>query len=177
MNVMAYLVIAYPKLSPGDLGAIQQYRSQHDHRLFTIVEPHFTVVFAVSGISVDVFTEEVKRLAAGTKPFHLTIRVATINKDVSGAYYHDFLVPDTGFSEFVKLHDRLYSGRLSDYLRLDIDYIPHIGIGNSEDASSAKQRVDQLNAQGISIDGFIDTLDIIEYVNGHVRTIERVALA
>jgi len=177
MNAMAYLVIAYPKLSPTDLGVIQQYRRQHDPRYFTVVEPHFTVVFAVSDISADVFTAEVKKRAAGTKPFHFTIRVATINKDASGTFYHDFLVPDTGFSDLVKLHDKLYSGTLFGHLRLDIDYIPHIGIGNSDESLSVKQRVDQLNAQGISIDGSIDTLDIIEYVDGHVRTIAQVALA
>jgi hypothetical protein len=34
-----------------------------------------------------------------------------------------------GNEEAIALHDELYTGMLSPYLRRDIEYIPHIGIG------------------------------------------------
>jgi hypothetical protein len=40
-----------------------------------------------------------------------------------------FLLLKEGSEEAIALHDELYTGILSPYLRRDIKYIPHIGIG------------------------------------------------
>jgi len=40
-----------------------------------------------------------------------------------------FLLLKKGNEEAIALHDELHSGMLSPYLRRDIEYIPHIGIG------------------------------------------------
>lgn len=76
----------------------------------------------------------------------------------------------------MKLHDRLYSGLLVPYLRFDINFIPHICIGDSDDAQVSKNRVDELNAQGVSIHGRIDSFDVIEYADGVVKAIEKIML-
>lgn len=47
---MAYLVVAYPKLSEADFEWVQAYREKNDPRYFSIVKPHFTIVFAVSDV-------------------------------------------------------------------------------------------------------------------------------
>jgi hypothetical protein len=75
------------------------------------------------------------------EPFEFVIRCAVLSNDAFGAYTHVFLVPDEGHSKIIKLHNRLYTGVIESQLRLDIPFIPHIGIDNSLDAHSCKQLV------------------------------------
>ncbi len=173
---MSYLVVAYPKLAKTDFDFIQTYREQNDLRYFSVIEPHITFVFAINNIDKDSFIDEVKDKIAGVKPFDFEINVATINQNDDGKYYHEFLVPDTGYSNIVKLHDKLYSGLFTPHLRFDIDFIPHIGIGNSDEAQVSKQRIDELNTKGVSIAGRVESVDVIEYKDGGIATIEKYEL-
>ena len=174
---MAYLVVAYPKIEKSDFNFIQKYREQNDPRFFSVINPHFTLVFAINDIGKDSFVNEVKDKITAVEPFDFVINVATINQNDDGNYYHEFLVPDTGYSNIVKLHDKLYSGLLVPHLRFDIDYIPHIGIGNSEKATTSKQRIDELNAIGVSISGIVDSVDVIQYEDDAVTTVEKINLS
>src|SRR4051812_14103856 len=124
---MAYLVLAFPELAPADFDRIQACRAERDKLLYTVVDPHFTIVFAVSDISETEFVREIKEKVTGSAKFGFAIRCATTSRDAFRPLYHTFLVPDEGYSRFVKLHDRLYSGKLKSNLRLDLDYVPHIG--------------------------------------------------
>lgn len=173
---MAYLVIAYPELQQRDFDWIQGYRKQNNPRFFSIVKPHFTVVFPIDDLVKGSFIAEVKQTIRGVRSFDFDIKVATINQDNFGGYYHEFLVPDVGYSDVVKLHDKMYSGLFVPYLRLDIDFIPHIGIGDSDEAQASKQRIDELNTQGISIHGRIDSIDVVEYADEAVTTLEKFEL-
>jgi hypothetical protein len=174
---MAYLVIAYPELQQNDFDWIQSYRKQNDQRQYSLVEPHFSIVFAISDLDKDSFLTEVKQRINGIDPFEFDLKVATVNQDNSGSYYHEFLVPDTGYSDIVKLHDKLYSDMFAPYLRFDVDFIPHISIGDNDDVQVSKKRVDELNARGVSINGHIGSLDVIEYTDGAVRTVEKIMLS
>jgi 2'-5' RNA ligase len=171
---MAYLVLAYPELEKFDFEWIQDYRKKNDPLYYTVVDPHITLVFALEVLNRDDFVEEVKKQIKDFNAFDATFNVATINQDHSGKYFHEFLVPDTGYSNIVKLHDRLYADKFANSLRLDIDYIPHIGIGNSEVAQQSKQRVDEINARDISIKGRVASIDIVEHRDGIIRTIDKV---
>lgn len=173
---MAYLVVAYPKLSKSDFKWVQKYRKKNDLMYFSVINPHFTIVFAIPDIEEKYFIKEVKKQINNIKKIRFEIKVATINQDDSGDYYHEFLVPDKGYSDIVKLHDRLYSGEFKKYLRLDIDFIPHIGIGNNNESSVSKGRIDKINKKGIDMTGDIDSIDIIEYKNEKVRTIEKISM-
>jgi 2'-5' RNA ligase len=178
---MAYLAIAYPQLAPVDFEWIQSYRARYDRRYYSVVNPHFTLVFggtgaAVQSLSETSFAEEIEMQLADAAAIPFELAVATINRDLSGEYYHEFLVPELGYAKIVRLHDKLYSGKLKSRLRLDIDYIPHIGIGNDNDPQNCKARIDELNLTAISVRGVINTVDVIEYSNGEVRTIRKIML-
>ncbi|MGB4762212.1 MAG: 2'-5' RNA ligase family protein [Candidatus Saccharimonas sp.] len=174
---MAYLVVAYPKLEQTDFNWIQTYREQNDSRYFSVIKPHFTLVFAIHDINKEDFVNEVKDKIAAIEPFDFEIKVATINQNDDGKYYHEFLVPDTGYSNIVKLHNKLYAGLFAQHLRYDIDFIPHIGIGNSDEVQLSKQRIDELNARGLSVVGRVNNIDIIEFTDGKVIPIETLELA
>lgn len=172
---MRLYVVAYPRLDAADYERIQNWRRQHD-RLYSMIEPHFTLVFLVDDFSREDFVAEIKQQVQGAKAFSFALQCCTINKDSFSDNYFAFLVPDEGFSKLVKLHDKLYSGRLAHHHRLDIDYIPHIEIANSADKRAIKQMVDEWNARDFSIKGRVDAIDIISFEHGVTELLERVEL-
>ena len=173
---MSYLVLAYPKISKEDYEFIQDYREANDPKYFSLVDPHFTIVFSTANVSEQDFVAEVEKQARSISKFDYTIRCATINQDDSGDFYHEFLVPDQGYSNIVKLHDKLYSGEFFDNLRFDINFIPHIGIGNSEDVKICKKRIDELNSKDLEITGSVQVLDVVKYEDNKITTIKKVEL-
>ena len=173
---MAYLVLAYPELTSESFDRIQSYRKDNDELFFNVVNPHFTIVFPVFDISEEEFTKEVKDKSANSVKFDFIIRCATINKDAFSDYFHTFLVPDEGYSRIVKLHDKLYSDKLKENLRLDLDFVPHIGIGNSQDRYKCKKMVDEWNEKEFSISGRITHLTVVNYENNIVSKIEEIEL-
>jgi hypothetical protein len=173
---MSYLVIAYPVLKKTDFDKIQSYREINDKLFFNVVEPHFTIVFPVFDKTETQFIEEIKLKTIGIEKITFNLKCSTINKDAFSDNYHSFLVPDEGFSKIIKLHDKLYSDKLKENLRLDIDFIPHIGIGNSTDKHLCKTMVDEWNKTEFSIIGTIKELTIAKYENKTVTKIEKIEL-
>ncbi len=173
---MAYLVLAYPELTTENFDKIQLYRKNNDELFFKVVNPHFTIVFPLNGILEEEFIREVKDKSADIAKFDFVIRCATINKDAFSDYYHTFLVPDEGYSKIVKLHDKLYNDKLKGNLRLDLDFVPHIGIGNSLDKNACKKMVDEWNEKEFSITGRISHLTLVNYENNLVTEIEKIEL-
>ncbi len=172
----AKLVIAYPELTPIDDNKIQNYRNTHDELFFKVVDPHFTFVFAVFDVPDSEFISEVKTITKDTRKIPFVMRCATINKDEFRKVYHTFLVPDEGHSHILKLHNKLYSGKFKYHLRLDIDYIPHIGIGNSIDKHFCKKMADEWNERDFTIPGIISKLTIINYANNIVTKLDEINL-
>ena len=168
-------VVAYPTLTPADYDLIQSYRSRYNS-LYRVIEPHFTLVFSVPDIDIKPFVAEIRAQAGHFGAIPFCLRCAVINKDSFSNHYDAFLVPDEGFGRIVKLHDRLYSGLLSPHHRLDISYIPHISIANSTDAQAVKSIVDDWNANGRDIPGTIAALDVVNYENRKITTLERIDL-
>ena len=167
-------VIAYPELAAADYELIQLYRRDHNS-LFKVIEPHFTIVFSVPDVPPADFIAEIKNKLR-TPAIRFCLRCAVINKDSFSNNYDAFLVPDEGFGRIVKIHDKLYSDKLSDHHRLDISYIPHLSIANSPDVQPIKKIVDQWNEKEFAINGIISSLDIINYENRVITTIEKIQL-
>ena len=166
---MALLIIAYPNLKQEDYQKIQSFRKQYDERYYSVVEPHFTFVFPTDNISEKDLEIHVKQQLNDEKKFDFSIRRAIVNKDPFSDYYYVFLVPDQGTSNIIKLHDKLYTGPLASQLRLDIDFIPHIGIASSTDPVKCKGRTDEWNRSDFEISGSITHLTMINYENGIVE--------
>ncbi|MEJ2596165.1 MAG: 2'-5' RNA ligase family protein [bacterium] len=163
-------VVSYPDFNRTGYPWIEEYRRQHDD-FHGLIAAHFSFVFPVSDMEAADFLEEIKTRTKGFKKFDYRIRCAIRNNDLTSDYWHVLLVPDEGFSEVVKLHSALYSGRLRKYERLDLDFIPHVGIANSTDPEACKRMVDEVNAMDINIRGTIDRLDIIQYKDRKISTI------
>jgi len=122
------------------------------------------------------FIAEIKEQSKGIAAIPFCVRCAVICKDSFSDNYDAFLVPDEGHSGVVKLHDRLYSDKLARQHRLDVSYIPHISIAYSTDVLHIKNIVDNWNETEPPISGFISSLDIINYQNRVITTIEKILL-
>jgi hypothetical protein len=173
---MALGVLAYPSISSADYNLIQGFRQTNDELYFRIVEPHFAFVFPTDSFQKNTFLKEIEDKARGFKSFNFDLKCACVNKDSFIDYFHLLLVPDEGHSQIVKLHDKLYSDRLFNELRLDIDFIPHVGIANSKDVLKVKRWADQWNAKPFSIRGQINMLTVIEYDGNSLKDLTKIPL-
>ncbi len=168
---MSLLTISYPELEPDDFEWIQRLRADYCEHDFKIVDPHFTLVFPVSEIDTQAFSDHVRPIVSSTTPIDLVIRCSTIVKTVGDERWYLFLTPDEGFSRIVKLHDSIYTGIMKDHLRLDIPYIPHITIGIFDNARDCKTANDRLNSEDFAITSSIAAVDIVSYDNDTIETI------
>jgi len=141
------------------------------------VDPHFTLVFPTVGTAARHFITEVELRSEGFQAFDFNLRCATLNRDAFAPMCHTLLVPDEGNSNIVRLHDRLYAGMLRPQLRLDIDFIPHVGIANDPAAQRVKAWADHWNAEPFTLSGRIDALEVITYRHPVVRTIATIPLS
>ncbi len=170
---MSFLVLAFPELSLSESRWLNSYKKTNDE-IFSTVKPHFTIVFAVEEIEEPVFVEEIKQQSINLKAIEFRLNKLLVVKDSFRDYYHEFLVPDKGYSEIKELHDKLYSNKLQQNLRTDIEYIPHITIGSSKDINISKSRNATLNS--ISISGKIKELTIISYIENTISKIASIRL-
>ena len=176
MISMSHLVIAYPEIKKKDYDWIQNLRNKHDILYYSIVKPHFTFVFPIFNLNRKQLTSEIKEKSEGSKEIDFCLRCAVLNKDSFNDYWHVFLAPDEGFSNITKFHDKLYSGKLKDEHFLAIQFIPHLGVGNSTDANESKKLVDELNKMNFEIKGKIKNLTIVNYEDKKVEDIETIKL-
>lgn len=106
-----------------DLDKLDSLRKKYDPN-WRIISPHMTIVFPLIDVSEDELSRLVKDVADNTKSFPLHLKGLTKSSDD-----YLFLLAKEGNEEIVKLHDKLYSGVLTPYLRKDIPFIPHITLG------------------------------------------------
>lgn len=173
---MRYYLVAYPKLDARDRAWIDDYRRAHDPVYRDLIAPHVTLTFGGVVLSETEIAAEAERLLAGVRAIPFELALATINKDSFEPIFHEFLVPEKGYAAIALLHDRLYSGVFRPFLRLDIDYIPHVGVGTDADGDAVKARVDALNARGVSIPGVIDAVEMIGLEDSVITPLRRFPL-
>lgn len=170
---MALLVAVFPGISAEDHHWIQAYREENDS-LFTIVQPHFTIVFPVNDIEQTAFINEIRHLAKDQPAISFEITNTVVRKDDFRDHYHEFLIPCKGNKEIIELHDRLYAGLLQPHLRADLEYVPHISIGNSASREICERRLNNVKIKPFK--GRISELTILAYENNVVSELSRISL-
>ena len=168
-------VVSYPEIQSKEKAWIDAYREKYD-TYYGFVDAHFTLVFPLENYPIGAFSKEIEKQTINQKIIHFSIHCATRNNDLTSDLWHVFLVPDEGFSEIVKLHDKLYSGALAEYERLDLDFIPHIGVGNSKDPKECKRMIDEINSMNIEMKGAVSKLQLIRHEKGIIHTFHEIEL-
>lgn len=172
---MNLCTVAYPELSAADYQRIQEFRKQND-MYYRAIEPHFTLLFPTPEWELEPYIAEVQKQAQGFRPFDFCIRGAVLDKDSFQDLYHAFLTPDEGHAQIAKLHYKLCADRFFDPQLLEVDFIPHMGIGNSPDPLACYEMVAFWNREDFVISGYVAALDIANYENDVIQNIQRVPL-
>jgi len=122
---MHYSLVCYPEFDEKTEENIEAFRRKYDPFVDSW-RPHIPFIFPVpcNGVEEERFTDHVETVLKNWKPF--PVRIGGFAKSWD---HWLFLLLKEGNREAVALHDELYTGILSPYLRRDIEYIPHIGIG------------------------------------------------
>jgi len=173
---MSLAVVNYPSLSKADFQWIQSIREKQDKLLFNVVDPHFTFVFPTEIIDLEILSHHIQNVSEQFEPFEFIARCVTVGDPAFLGNAHVFLIPDEGFSNIVKIHDAFYKGPLQSKLRLDLPFVPHIGIASDPSLEVCKKLVDELNAQDFEIRGRVKSFDIIEYDDRGTKTIQKIQL-
>lgn len=174
---MAYLVLAYPDIDKSDYDWIQEIRKNHDNRYFEVVEPHFTLVFSTNKLSLEDLTQHVKEKIEGLQAFEISLDSAKVVEDDSKEFFHEFLIPSKGLNEINKIHDELYTGSLESELRHDIPFIPHLGIGTSDEQQEAEKVVSLVMQEQRTITGAVSKITVVEFDGKKIVDIETIPLA
>jgi hypothetical protein len=122
---MYYVLLYYPKFDKQTEENIEAFRRKYNP--FTgSLKPHIPFIFPVpcSEVQETKLTKHVETVLNNWKPFHIHIEGFKKSWD-----HWMLLLVKEGNEEAIALHDEMYTGVLSPYLRKDIEYVPHIGIG------------------------------------------------
>ena len=81
------LTIACPEIAMQDFELMQNFRKVNDRLYYKIVQPHFTVVFPLTGFSPAEFLEEIKNQTSETKPIPVSMSRCKLHKDALSNYF------------------------------------------------------------------------------------------
>ncbi len=171
-EVQTLYTLCYPRLVDADRQFINEFRREHDLPFRDVVAPHFTMVFGCKDVPLAIYREHVAAIARSQSAIAFSCRYAMVGNDDDNDNYYVFLTPDEGFAEISRLHDKLYRGPLAPFLRLDIPYVPHIGIATIPDAARIKVLCDKLNAMPITIHGQINAITLCSYDGSKITDLE-----
>ena len=144
-----------------DSAWITTLRSRHRGDLFSRdIGPHITLVFPTSAATETEATSHLTTVAGEAGPVDLVFRCTLPVKDAPSGKTFVYLVPDEGFSNLVRLHDRLYTGPFAETLRLDLPYLPHITLGRFDEPHLAKALADDLNTQDPEVHARLETVEL-----------------
>jgi hypothetical protein len=119
-----YILVYNPKFDKKTEENIKTFRRKYD-QYADYWKPHITFMFPVpcSEITETKLAAHIKSVLKNWKPF--PIRISDFTKSWDQWL---LLLLKEGNEKAIALHDELYTGVLSPYLRKDIAYIPHIGL-------------------------------------------------
>jgi hypothetical protein len=120
-----YVLLHYPRFDRKTGEHIETFRRKYDP-FADSWKPHIPFIFPVPCTEVEEakLTEHVETVLKSWKPF--PIHIGGIAKSWDHLL---LLLLKEGNEKAIALHDELYTGILAPYLRRDIEYIPHVGIG------------------------------------------------
>ena len=166
--------LCYPTLSEKDHQFIRSFRREYDLPFRDVVDHHFTVVFGISDVSKQDYVDHVRAKLSGQKKIEFICRYAALGDDSESDDFYVFLTPDEGLSDICRVHDKLYSHLLKKYHRVEIPYIPHIGIATMPDAQRIQSLCDELNSQSLCISGALERATVCEYDGTKVVDLEHI---
>ncbi len=173
---MALLLISYPDLDAEDRARLREIRRVHDPQ-YGIVEPHFTFVFSVAGITAEAFAAHVAEVLASRSPIPFGLRQAMVIEDAVDARGHVCLIPGEGHDAMWALHGDLHEGPLAAYAVSEIPFVPLLTVGCKDSIAAAQELADSLNQAGAWPSGVLRSFAVVEFDRGALRELARIDLS
>lgn len=124
-------ILIFPKFNNIEL--IQSIREKYD-RLYMLVPPHITLVFPFTDdISNEDLYIKLKELIKDTKKFNVKFKGLSLSDD-----NFIFLNCVIGLENIIDLHDKIYNNILPTHFKKDVEYVPHITLGKSNNIDNLK---------------------------------------
>ena len=132
--MVLYALVIFPNINTTK---IEVFRELYDPN-FNLIKPHLTLIFPIDSISISEksLSKHVRSVLNNWKVFDIELNGFKKSLD-----HWLFLLVKEGIEKIKQLHDELYEGILSSFLRSDLKYIPHISLGcfkKKNDQSSQK---------------------------------------
>ncbi|MEI5906321.1 2'-5' RNA ligase family protein [Bacillus spongiae] len=115
-------ICIFPSLENGN--EINKLRRKYDP-LHDLIPPHITLVFPfISNLSSNQMNDHITEVLKKEKSFDIYLQGITGADET-----YLFLNVKVGNDTIIRLHDKLYSGILQEFLYKRVTYIPHITVG------------------------------------------------
>lgn len=150
---MKRAIILFPSF---DIIIIKSIREKYDP-LANCIAPHITIVFPFeSDISTDDLKSHFNKVLEGMKKFNVQL------KDFTGDFREGYLFLNVkkGNDNIIKLHDKLYSGILENFLFRKVTYCPHLTVGRFHQQIEFDKALDELSCYDESFETVIDKIYI-----------------
>ena len=118
---MTYALVHYPKINTEQIDLLRRrYDPQAD-----LIAPHITLIFPLpETIEEPALISHIESVLHQRRPF--PIRLKELKRSLDD---YLFLTLTKGATEFIGLHEDLYSRILAGYKRADVPYVPHVTLG------------------------------------------------
>lgn len=118
---MFHCLVHYPDI---EKQKIHEFQNKYDP-FVNLIDIHITFLFPIpEEIDKDTLERHIRKILSNWEPF--LVHIKGIKKTWDHFMYLAF---KKGGNKIIRLHDELYSGILHPYLRTDLPYDPHIGLG------------------------------------------------
>lgn len=133
-----------------------------------MINPHITLVFPFES---TISNEELKTHIVEKVEVIYPIAIELINHIHNEGEYL-FLNVEKGKEQVRELHDKLYKGPLTKFLRSDIPYIPHVTVGRKENETVAKEIAKGMSNLSINLKCIIEKVSVEHIGEGGESIIE-----
>ncbi|HSW87977.1 MAG TPA: 2'-5' RNA ligase family protein [Candidatus Saccharimonadales bacterium] len=154
-----YALVFFPESIPEE---IQTFRKKYDPQ-WKVIQPHITIVFPFLGIPEASIITHTSSIVKNIKPFEIRLK-----KFMKSFDHCLFLLVQEGKENIYALHEQLYTGILTSYLKDDIPFIPHMTIGyfGTTDDQLKKELYEKALAEAITtnfeLSSSFNTLSLIK---------------
>jgi hypothetical protein len=118
---MYYSLVHFPQIENEDF---HQFRNKYDP-FVDLLPAHIAFIFPLpDSVGLTNLKNHIQKIVDNRQPID-----SCFNKLEKTFDHWLMLIPSEGKSEIIQLHDKFYQGILAPYLREDLTYSPHIGLG------------------------------------------------
>jgi 2'-5' RNA ligase len=165
---MPYALVHYPMI---DTRLIDQFREIYDPQA-GLIRPHITVVFPVPEIAAElaqrtILVSHIRGVLGRWQPFGVRLRGLQPSAD-----NYLFLLVEEGKKELIRLHDELYTGPLTQYLREDLPFVPHMTLGAfGDDRQAPLKALDEAERLDLDFQAVLNRLHFLRINDDGTRII------